>query len=63
MGRDSVVGITTRYQLDGPRIESRWCQDFPYGYVPELRLVQSPVQWIPLNFWVYTGIALITHPS
>ena len=24
MGRDSVVGITTRYGLDGPGIESQW---------------------------------------
>ena len=24
LGRDSVVGIATRYGLDGPRIESRW---------------------------------------
>ena len=24
MGRDSSVGITTRYGLDGPGIESRW---------------------------------------
>jgi hypothetical protein len=24
MGRDSSVGIVTRYRLDGPGIESRW---------------------------------------
>ena len=24
MGRDSSVGIATRYRLDGPGIESRW---------------------------------------
>jgi hypothetical protein len=24
VGRDSVVGIATRYGLDGPGIESRW---------------------------------------
>ena len=24
MGRDSVVGIATRYGLDGPGIDSRW---------------------------------------
>jgi len=24
MGRDSSVGITTHYELDGPAIESRW---------------------------------------
>ena len=29
VGQDSSVGITTRYRLDGPGIESRWGQDFP----------------------------------
>jgi hypothetical protein len=24
VGRDSVIGIVTRYGLDGPGIESRW---------------------------------------
>jgi hypothetical protein len=24
LGRDSVVGIVTRYRMDGPGIESRW---------------------------------------
>jgi hypothetical protein len=28
VGRDSVVGIATRYGLDGPGIDSRWGQDF-----------------------------------
>jgi len=28
MGRDSAVGITTRYGLDGPVIESRWGATF-----------------------------------
>ena len=29
VGRDSAVGIATRYGLDGPGIESRWGRDFP----------------------------------
>jgi len=29
MGRDSSVGIATRYGLDGPGIESRLGRDFP----------------------------------
>ena len=29
VGRDSSVGITTRYGLNGPGIESRWGRDFP----------------------------------
>jgi hypothetical protein len=30
MGRDSVVGIATGYELDGPGIETRWGQDFQH---------------------------------
>ena len=30
MGRDSVVGIATRYGLDVSGIESRWGRDFPH---------------------------------
>ena len=29
-GRDSSVGIATRYGLNGPGIESRWGRDFPH---------------------------------
>jgi hypothetical protein len=29
LGRDSSVGIATRYGLHGPGIESRWRRDFP----------------------------------
>jgi len=29
-GSGSVVGIATGYELDGPRIESRWGRDFPH---------------------------------
>jgi hypothetical protein len=28
MGRDSVVGVTTRYGLDSPEIKSRWAARF-----------------------------------
>jgi hypothetical protein len=34
VGRDSVVGIASRYELDSPGIESRWGRDFqhwPWG--------------------------------
>ena len=30
VGRDSSVGIATRYGLDGPVIEFRWGRDFPH---------------------------------
>ena len=34
VGRDSSVGIVTRYGLDGPAIESRWWRDFPHPSRP-----------------------------
>ena len=36
MGRDGAVGITTRYGLDGPGIESRWGRDLPHPSRPAL---------------------------
>jgi hypothetical protein len=44
VGRDSSVGIATRYWLDGPGIESRWGRDFPH---PSLGPTQLPIQWVP----------------
>jgi len=37
MGRDSSVGIATRYGLDSPRIESQSGRDFPHP---------PPIQWV-----------------
>jgi hypothetical protein len=31
LGRDSSVGIATRYGVDGPGIKSRWGRYFPYS--------------------------------
>jgi hypothetical protein len=36
VGRDSSVGIATRYGLDGPGIESRWGRDFRHPSRPGL---------------------------
>jgi hypothetical protein len=47
VGRDSVVGIATRYGLDGPGIESRWGRDFPHPSRPTLGPTQPPIQWVP----------------
>jgi hypothetical protein len=35
-GRNSSVGIATRYGLDGPGIESRWGRDYPHPSRPVL---------------------------
>jgi len=45
--RDSVIGIATRYGLDGPGIESRWGRDFPHPFRPAVRPTQPPIQWVP----------------
>jgi hypothetical protein len=61
-GRDSSVGIATRYGLDGPGIESRWERDF-----------SAPVQTGPgahpasctgslLGGKAAGGVVLTTHP-
>jgi hypothetical protein len=47
VGRDSVVGIATRYGLDGPGFESRWGRDFPLLSKPTLGPTQPPIQWVP----------------
>jgi hypothetical protein len=46
-GRDSVVGMATRYGLDGPGIESQWGRDFPHPSRPALGPTQPPVQRVP----------------
>ena len=46
-GRDSSVGVATRYGLDGPVIESQWWGDFPHPSRPALGPTQPLVQWVP----------------
>jgi hypothetical protein len=43
-GRDSSVGIATRYGPDGPGIESWWWRDFPRPSKPDLGPTQPPKQ-------------------
>ena len=47
VGRDSSVGIATRYGLDGPRVEFRWGRDFSHPSRPDLGPTQPPIQWVP----------------
>ena len=41
VGRDSSVDKATRYELDGPGIESRWGRDFPHQSRPTLEVHPS----------------------
>jgi hypothetical protein len=47
VGRDSSVGIATRYRLHGLCIESRWGRDFQHSSRPALGHTQPHVQWVP----------------
>ena len=41
-----VVGIATRYGLDGSGIESRWRRDFPHPSRPALEPTKPPIQCV-----------------
>ena len=62
-GRDSVVGIATRYWLDGSDLESLWERDFSHPSRPALGPTQPPVQQVAglLRGRIAAG-ALTTHP-
>jgi len=45
VGRDNVVGIATRYGLDGLGIESQWGRGVALPTRPALGPTQPPVQW------------------
>jgi hypothetical protein len=45
-GRDSSVGMATRYRLDGVGIESHGGEEFSHPFRPALGPTQPPVQWV-----------------
>ena len=47
VGRDSSVGLATRYGLNGPGIESRYGRDFSHLSRPALRPTHPPIRWVP----------------
>jgi hypothetical protein len=64
--RDVVVGIATRYGLDGPGIESRWGggRNFTHLSRPTLRPTHPPIQLVSCLSREESGLglALNTHP-
>jgi len=48
--RDNVIGIATRFELDGPEIEFWWRRDFPRLFITALRPTQPPVQRVSVLF-------------
>jgi hypothetical protein len=49
-GRDSTVGIVTRYELDGPGTESRSGRNFPHSSRRALGPTLPPIRWVSGHF-------------
>jgi hypothetical protein len=62
VGRDSSVGIATRYGLDGPGIVYGCGRDFLHTSIPATEATQPPTQWGPSREESGRGVALTTYP-
>jgi hypothetical protein len=65
MDRDNVIGLTTRYDLDGPGTGSRLGQNFLHLSGSALGPTQPPLKWVPCPFAGSKsdrGVHLTTHP-
>jgi hypothetical protein len=60
-GSDSSVFIATGYELDGPRIESRWDRDFPHVFRPALASCKMGTGFFPV-VESGRGMTLTPHP-
>ena len=49
-GRNSVVGVVTRYVLDVSEFESLLGRDFPYPSRPALGSTQPSLKWVADHF-------------
>jgi hypothetical protein len=64
LGRDSLVGIATRYRLDGQRFESRWGEIFrsrpdrPWAHPASCRMGTGSLSWEQSG----RGVALTRRP-
>jgi hypothetical protein len=47
-GRDSSVGLATRYGLEGPVSTTGVRRDFPHPSRPTLMFTQPPIQRVPV---------------
>jgi hypothetical protein len=66
VGRDSVGGIATCYELDSPALEPRWSKEYfssPYRLRPVVGPTQPSLQWVPRLFpWVKQLGRAVDHP-